>query len=127
MRKEICGDSQPPYQQILRETQLLDVCSQILQLKISESMPMIRFMVLEISWIISHFTYSNEEVISYLYTQQYGLINFLNQALVSGDNQLIDQVIWIISNTACESLELRNMILSQTHVINGLTQFIIKT
>ena len=112
MRKEICGDLQPPYKQILRETQLLDVCSQILQLKISENMPMIRFMVLEISWIISHFTYSNEEVISYLYTPQYGLINFLNQALISSDNQLIDQVIWIISNTACESLELRNMILS---------------
>ena len=50
------------------------------------SMPILRYMILEMSWIISHFTYSNEEVIKFLYKPQYGLIQFLNQALISGDN-----------------------------------------
>ena len=54
------------------------------------SMPLIRYMILEMSWIISNITYSNEEVIKILYNPQHGLVNFLNQALLSGDSWLID-------------------------------------
>ena len=47
-------------------------------------------MQLEISWIISNITYSNEHDIFYMYQDKFGLINFLNQVLISNDLQLID-------------------------------------
>jgi hypothetical protein len=37
---------------------------------------------------------------------------------------MIDQVIWLLANTAGESMKLRNMVLSETYIIDALTRFI---
>lgn len=89
----------------------MELAKHIFVLQLDSEFPIIRYLILEMSWIVSNFTYSDEETIKILFYPQYGLIEFLNKVLASRDNQLIDQVIWIISNTAVESIPLRNMIL----------------
>ena len=37
---------------------------------------------------------------------------------------MIDQVIWLLANTAGESTKLRNMVLSETFIVDALTRFI---
>lgn len=43
---------------------------------------------------------------------EYHMIDFFNKVLVTDDLQMIDQIIWILANTAGESIQLRNIVLS---------------
>ena len=80
------------------------MCAQIYMTQVTDQTPHLRFIQLEMSWVIANLAYSNENDINIMFQQQYGLINFFNRVLEGADLQMIDQVLWIISNTACESV-----------------------
>jgi hypothetical protein len=63
----------------------MDLCGKILQSQISDQTPFLRFMQLEMAWVISIIAYSNENVIWKMFENQYGLVNFLNLVLMGND------------------------------------------
>ena len=59
-----------------------------------------------------------------VFDKKYGLSKHINLILQGKDLQMIDQCIWLCSNTAGESLKLRNMILSEIFIIDAMTRII---
>jgi hypothetical protein len=79
---------------------------------IEESLhPLIRYLRLEASWILTNLSYAHEQDLILLFEPKFGFIEHINKILDSKDIIMIDQIIWLISNTAGESSHLRSMML----------------
>lgn len=124
IRQEMSNkDSSADIKKILENTSILPLVAQILAL--SENLnPLIRYLKLESTWIIVNIGYGDEQDILSLFDMDYNISTRLNEILASNDVQMIDQCIWFISNACGESPKIRNMILSQTFVINSMIRII---
>ena len=59
-----------------------------------------------------------------MYDAKYNIIAHLNRILNGNDLQMIDQAIWLIANTCGESIKMRNLMITQTQIIQALTRII---
>jgi hypothetical protein len=81
-------------------------------------------MKLEATWILTNIGYADEAEILLLFDDRYSIINHLNQILQGNDIQMIDQVIWLVANSAGTSLTLKERVLARFDIINGLSRVI---
>ena len=127
MRQEVCEGIQKNTLDItalVRQTNLLTLISQILGINSDQ---IFRYFKLEATWILSNLSFGNSEDIEYMLSEQFGIIDHINKALLDHDFQMIDQILWILANSAAESANLKNLILTKTHVIDSLTRLIVNT
>ena len=78
---------------------------------------MFRYLQLESTWILSNISFGDVNDIKIMLSPKYRIFEYMNRILESTDLQMIDQVLWIISNSCSESLRLRNLILTKTKII----------
>jgi hypothetical protein len=81
-------------------------------------------MKLEATWILTNIGYGDEEDIAQIFAGPYGFVDHLNRILKGNDLQMIDQVIWLISNSIGDSIELRKRVLSSVFIIENLFRVI---
>ena len=97
--------------------------TQVLSLDAANMDPIARYLQLEASWILTNLTYGSAEDTEIILTQSPQIFDFLNNALLSDDHQMIEQVLWIISNASAESSRLRNLVLKKTNVLVAMKRF----
>ena len=79
---------------------------------------------MEATWILTNIGYGDEEDILAVFDKQYGIAKFINEILQGKDLQMIDQCIWLCANSAGTSFKLKNLILSETYIIDGMNRII---
>ena len=108
---------------LLQSTPLLSLVTQVLSLDAANMDPIARYLQLEASWILTNLTYGSAEDTEIILTQSPQIFDFLNNVLLSDDHQMIEQVLWIISNASAESVRLRNLVLTRTNVLAAMKRF----
>lgn len=123
VRQELAdGEQTPQIGEIVRQTGILEIISQILGADGGNDLT--RYLKLEATWILTNLAYGSEQDLMVVLDSKFAIANHLNRILEGNDLQLIDQVIWFIANTCGESLNLRNLILTQTTIVKALTRII---
>ena len=82
------------------------------------------FWQLEATWILTNIGYGDEQDILAVFDKKYGISKHINLILQGKDLQMIDQCIWLCANSAGESLKLRNLILSETYIIDAMNRVV---
>lgn len=110
-------------QRVLKETNILSVVNNCLSIQ-DDIHPIIRYIKLEATWILTNIGYGNEEDIMEIFGDEYKFIDHINRILKGNDLQMIDQVIWLISNMCATSSNLRNKIVSEVFIVETINKII---
>lgn len=92
-------------QRVLKETNILSVVNNCLSIQ-DDIHPIIRYIKLEATWILTNIGYGNEEDIMEIFGDEYKFIDHINRILKGNDLQMIDQVYFFLTNVMFESKEL---------------------
>ena len=113
----------PDLKTILAETNVLDILSQILGLDDAQS-ELVRFLKLEATWVLTNIGYGDEEDILQIFKEEHRFVNHINRILQGNDLQMIDQVIWLVSNCCGESQAIHSIVIRKIFIIDALARII---
>ena len=81
----------------------------------------VRYNRLESFWILTNISIgTNKEIINEMLEDRYNLIESVNSVLKSDDVELIEQVMWLVSNISGEDYDLNKLVLSKTYIIEAI-------
>ena len=124
VRMEMADIKNPPnVSEILESTNMLDFIDQVMSFDDSSDL-LVKYLKLEATWIMTNLTYGTDEDILKIFAYKDGIIvEHMNRLMKSNDIQIIDQILWIISNACGEggtNMKIRNFILEKMGVIDCL-------
>ena len=62
-----------------------------------------RFLKLEIVWTLINLTYGNTECVMAVFAPEFNAVTVFSKMLASDDLQMIEQVLWLLANSAADS------------------------